>query len=70
MIAERRQRWGALRVRNGAMPGDAGQQLGELRAALALTLRLVRRDPDGGLVVPSDTEIMAEIHRLMASAQD
>ena len=56
---------GALRRRNAGMPGEPDQQLGDLRAALALTLRLVRRDPEGRLLVPSDTEIMHEIRRLM-----
>ena len=61
---------GALRARNAAIPGDPEQQLGDLRAALALTLGLVGRDRDGRLLVPTDTELMAEIRRLTGSAED
>jgi hypothetical protein len=43
---------------------DPVQSLGDLRAALAVTLRLLRFE-DGRLVSgPSDTEIMVEVRRL------
>jgi hypothetical protein len=38
--------------------------LGDLRAALAVTLRLLREDESGMLVGPSDREVLEEIRRL------
>ena len=51
-------------LRAGIDDRDPAQSLGDLRAALALALRLLRIE-DGRLVAgPSDTEIMMEVRRL------
>jgi hypothetical protein len=53
--------------------GDPARQLGDLRAALAITLKMIKREPGPEgltmLSLPTDGEMIREIHRLRDLAE-